>query len=168
MGGYTLAYFAGDHVTGLNAIERALMLNPSSAHAWSARGLVYFFLNDPDRAAEAQLRAMRLSPLDPLGYLFTFGLALAHFVAGRYEETVKWIDRTLGEQPRLASAVRIKAAACALLGHLEEAKGWARQLLELHPGFAVAPFVASIRIYASPDFIAPYAEGLRKAGLPER
>jgi adenylate cyclase len=167
MGGYTLAYFAGDHVTGLNAIERALMLNASSAHAWSARGLVYFFLNDPDQAAEAQLRAMRLSPLDPLGYLFTFGLALAHFAACRYEETIEWIDRTLSEQPRLASAVRIKAAASALLDRLEEAHKCGGRLLDLHPGFEIAPFVASIRIYAAPEFIALYAEGLRKAGLPE-
>jgi adenylate cyclase len=150
MGGYTLAYFAGDNVMALNAIGRALKLNASCAHAWTVKGLVHFFQNDPDPAAEAQRRAMRLSPLDPLGYLFTFGLALAHFVAGRYDEAIKWIEHTLGEQPRFAPAVRIKAALCALLDRLDEAHSWASRLLELDPGFAItplAPLGASIRIY---------------------
>jgi hypothetical protein len=57
----------------------------------------------PDAAVEAFDRAMRLSPLDPLDYLFSCGLSMAHAVAGRYEEAGLWADRSLREQPRLAS-----------------------------------------------------------------
>ena len=73
----------------------------------------------------------------------------------------------LGEQPRLASAVRIKVASCALLDRLEEADKWARRLLELNPGFTVTAFIASIKVFNSPEVTAVYAEGLRKAGLRE-
>src|SRR6516165_8497309 len=38
MGGFTLALFAGDHATATDAVNRALVLNPNSAYAWSTRG----------------------------------------------------------------------------------------------------------------------------------
>ena len=38
MGGFTIAYVAGEHGTAANVIDRALTLNPNSAQAWSASG----------------------------------------------------------------------------------------------------------------------------------
>jgi tetratricopeptide (TPR) repeat protein len=89
MGGYAISALAGDHATAGAIIDRALTLNPNSAHAWMAKGLVSCFLNRPEPAIEAFERAMRLSPLDPLGHVFTWGLALAHFIAGRYEQSLE-------------------------------------------------------------------------------
>jgi adenylate cyclase len=82
----TLSIFAGDHATAANAIDRALIINPNSAHAWMAKGFVSCATSRPGPAVEAFKRAMRLSPLDPLGYLFMGGLAMAHVVAQQYEE----------------------------------------------------------------------------------
>jgi TolB-like protein len=97
---HKLSYFTGDHATAGNVVDRALALNPNSAHAWMVRGLVWNMQSQPDRAIEALEHAIRLSPLDPLGArAFTILTAAAHFHAGRYELAIEWADRTLAAQP---------------------------------------------------------------------
>jgi adenylate cyclase len=110
---------------------------------------------------------MRLSPLDPLGFLFKGGLVIAHMAAGRYHEAMEWVDQTLREQPRYAAAVRWKASLCGLLGRAEEGQEWVRRAQELYPGLTIAKlerFYAPINV---PETAAIHVEGLRKAGLPE-
>lgn len=121
MGASTLSILAGDHAAALTAIDRALALNPNSAPAWTWRGWVLVWLGQSDRAIEAFENSLRLSPLDPLGWYPTAGIGFAHALAGRYEAAVEWADRSLREQPRYASVIRFKAAACARLGRIEEA-----------------------------------------------
>ena len=166
MAGYTLSFFGHEHATAKNFIDRALTLNPNSAHGWMASGFVSVLQNRPDRAIPAYNRGMRLSPLDPLGRAFTMGLALAHFAAGRYEEAIQWIDRTLGEEPRHRPAMRTKAACCAYLDRTEEARDWVSRVLEFEPGLTIARFKASATHFP-PEILGVYLEGLRKAGLPE-
>jgi len=167
MAGNSLSFFAGEHAIGARAIDRALTLNPNSAHAWVARGLVSYRLNRPDQAIEAFKRAMRLSPLDPVAYLMTGGLALAHVIAGRYEEAIEWADRSLRELPRFESALRNRVAACAHLGRIEEARDGLERLLELQPDLTIAKFKALYAVTLPPKVLDIYVEGYRKAGLPE-
>src|SRR5712691_11197356 len=107
-----------------------------------ARGYVSYFQNRPGPAIDAFERAMRLSPLDPLGYLFTCGLAFAHVIAGRYEEAMEWADRSLRELPRFRTAVNMKVILCAHLGRIEEAREWLGRLLEIVPGLTIARYKA--------------------------
>jgi predicted Zn-dependent protease len=71
----TNSILAHEHAVAASAIERALKLNPNSAHAWMARGWVACCLNQPGQAIDALTHAVRLSPLDPLGYFFRCRLA---------------------------------------------------------------------------------------------
>ena len=168
MGGYVIAVFAAERSTANSVIQRALMLNPNSAYAWSANGWVLCFGNQPRPAIEAFERAMRLSPLDPLGYTFAGGLALAHLAAGRYEEAAEWADRSLREQPRYSIAIRMKVVSFAQLDRLDEARYWLKRLLELQPGLTIAGWKASYGApFLSPELLGVYVKGLRKAGVPE-
>ena len=45
-----------------------------------ARGWMACFRNDPRTAIESLKHAVRLSPIDPNGYFFSGGLALAYFI----------------------------------------------------------------------------------------
>jgi adenylate cyclase len=162
-----LSFFAGDHATAADAVDRALKLNPSSAHAWLVRAFVSYRQNQPDAAIEALQRAMRLSPLDPLNWIFTAGLAAYHVIAGRYEEAIEWAGRSLRQMPRYESALRNKVVACAHLGRIEEARDGLEQLLKLQPGLTVAQYDITYGTVFSPQIHAVYLEGLRKAGLPE-
>jgi TolB-like protein len=167
MGGWGIFILAGERASGLSAIERALALNPNSALAWNASGWAQGFSNRPDLAIEALQRAMRLSPLDPRRWNFYGGLALAHLVAGRHEEATEWADRALHEQPRATAVLGFKAAACGHLGRVEEGGECVRRLLKLRPGFTVASAKKALGTFVSPEVLAIFLEGYRKAGLPE-
>src|SRR5579863_1032664 len=169
MAGYTIAVLAGEPSTALAAIDRALALNPNSALAWSARGWVLDMQNQPGPAIEALREAMRLSPLDPLAYLFAAGLAFVHMVARQHEEAIKWADRTLQAQPRHIVAMRMKLVCLAFLGRTDDAREWLKNVLAVQPGLTVAGWKASIAAMSifSPELFALYADGLRKAGVPE-
>jgi len=110
---------------------------------------------------------MRLSPLDPLGFFFTAGIAAAHLAAGRYEEAVEWADRASREFPRYESSTRYKLIALAHLGRIEEAREWLARELELHPGLTVTGVKAAYAKAFAPELLAKFVEGCRKAGLPE-
>jgi tetratricopeptide (TPR) repeat protein len=125
------------------------------------------FLNRPGPAIEALGRAVRLSPLDPLGYLFAAGLSFAYPVAHRYEEAIEWADRSLEQQPRFVIPIRLRSALCAYLDRLDEAREWLGRLLEMQPGLTIAKCKAAAEVWFSREFLAWYLEGLRKAGLPE-
>jgi TolB-like protein len=166
MGGWAIALLAGERAIGLAAIERALELNPNSALAWNFSGWVHGFSNCPALAIEALQRAMRLSPLDPQRWMFEGGLALAHLIAGRYEEAVEWADRALQENPRAMAVLRFKAAACGLLGRIEEGRECVRRFRELVPGSTIASFKIFTQLLTH-EFGALYLDGLRNAGMPE-
>jgi tetratricopeptide (TPR) repeat protein len=167
MAGRTLEFLAGEHAAGTRIIDRALALNPNSAHAWMVRGSVSVGQNQPDRAIEAFNHAMRLSPLDPLRRAFALGLGAAHFAAGRYEEAIEWSDQPLAAQPDYRPALRIKIASLAQLGQIEAARDWLGRLLDLEPGLTITGWKEALKHF-SPELLAAYAEGLRKAGLPEK
>jgi TolB-like protein/class 3 adenylate cyclase len=167
MAAITVAFHAGDCTIAARAVDRALVLNPNSAHAWFVRGVVSYYENRPERSIEAFERAMRLSPLDPLGHIFTGGLAVAHLIAARYEEAIEWADRSLREVLRYESALRNRVVACAHLGRIEEARDWLGRLLQIVPGLTIARYKAHRAVYLPPEILNIYVEGLRKAGLPE-
>jgi TolB-like protein len=167
MAGFTLSHLAGEHAFAIAAIERALVLNPNCAHAWMVHGYVRCFSNQPESAIDSIRRAIRLSPLDPLGYFFRQCIALAHFAAGRYEEAVVWIDKSLAEQPRFLPAVRLNVALSGYLRQTDEGGRWLARLLELYPGLTVARLTSFFATFYVPEIRVRYLEGLRKAGLPE-
>jgi TolB-like protein len=165
-GGLALAYVAGDLEGGEAMIDRALMLNPNLTAAWYASGWVKAFLGETEISIEHVARAMRLSPLDPLMFLMQGVTALAHFVAGHYDEASEWAAKAAREQPNFLGAIRNMAASNALSGRLKEAKKALAQARVLDPELRISNLKYRVGPYRPEDF-ARFAEGLRLAGLPE-
>jgi Flp pilus assembly protein TadD len=109
---------------------------------------------------------MRLSPLDPILYNMHAGTAFAHFHADRYDEAISWAKRALREQPNNPTANRVLVASNALAGHKNEAQEAMAHLRELDPSFRVSN-LSEVFALLRPEDLARFAEGLRKAGLPE-
>jgi TolB-like protein len=164
-GGFALAYVADD-LDGPAFVERALLLNPNLASAWYHSGRAKVWLGEPEVAIEHLAKAMRLSPLDPLMFGLQHTTGLAHFLAGRYEEALIWESKALRERPGLLPALRLVTASNALAGKLEEAKKALARLLELDPTLRISNLRDYSMVHRPEDF-AKYADGLRKAGLPE-
>jgi TolB-like protein len=163
--GFTLAFLAGENDAALSAIDRAIVVNPNFALAFGLRALVLVFLNRPEEAILAAQQAMRLSPRDPLTFLFVQAHAFAHLAAGHYEAGMPWADEALRQNGGLP-ALRFKLSLCGHLGRLGEAKECLHRLRELHPKPTVASVMRDVSRGVAPEVAARMADGLRKAGVP--
>jgi tetratricopeptide (TPR) repeat protein len=166
MGGYALAFVAHDLDGGAALIDRALSMNPNLAWAWHSSGWVRDFLGEPEVAIKHLEHGMRLSPLDPFVFRAYAGLACSHLLAGRYEESASWAEKALQRRPNLLVAVREAAASNALAGRLPKAQEAMARLRQFDPELRISNFTDWLPL-RQPQDIAKYAEGLRKAGLPE-
>jgi adenylate cyclase len=144
-----------------------LILNPNCARASRGKGYVLVRQNCPEPALDAFHRALRLSPLDPLGFIITAGIAFVHLAAGQYPAALEWADRSSREFPRYAPAIRYKVVALAHLGRIAEARHALERELELHRGLTIAAVHAHYAPAFAPELLAVFVEGYRKAGLPE-
>jgi TolB-like protein len=165
-GGLALAYVAGDLEGGEALIDRALVLNPNLMAGWYASGWVKAFLGETEIAIEHVARAMRLSPLDPLMFLMQGVTALAHFVAGQYDEAVEWAAKAAREQPNFSGAIRNMAASNALSGRMQEARRALARVRRHDPGLRLSNLKDRVGPYR-PEDLARFTEGMRLAGLPE-
>jgi TolB-like protein/Flp pilus assembly protein TadD len=163
---YTLFLLAGETAMAAAALDRVLALNPNAAHAWSARGSIHATRNQPEAAIDATERARRLSPFDPHSFLYAFNIALAHLAARRFEQATECADRCLHDQPRMASAMRVKVVALAHLDRLDEARAELGRLLAIDPKLTIAGYRAYAH-FISPEVLEVYVTGLRLAGLAE-
>ncbi len=164
--GYALAYVVGEVEQGAVCLDRAVALNPNLSIALGISGWVKLWLGDLDSAIDLQARAMRLSPRDPEAFWMESATAFAHLCAGRYAEGSLWADRSLSHKADQLPSLAFSAAADAHLGHLERARKTIARLLELEPGMRIT-IVKSLGPFRCAEHFARFAEGLRKAGLPE-
>ena len=151
---------------GAAALDRALALNPNAAHAWMARGRIHALRNQPEAAIEASERARRLSPFDPYAFFYAGTIAIAHLAARRFEQAIEWADRASHGQPGMVTAMRVKVAANAHLGHLDTARAELRRVLAVDPKLTIAGYRERAH-HAAPEVRELLVTGLRLAGLPE-
>lgn len=164
--GLALGYVIGDYEAGSALVDRALVLNPNCAAAWSASGCLKACHDDPDIAIEHLSRARRLSPLDPLTFFMQCFTAFAHFAAGRYDAAWPLAEAASRAQPYYLTGLRVAAASNAMAGRLDAASKHIARSLRLDPELTLSNLkhrVGQIR----PDYFARYVEALRLAGLPE-
>jgi tetratricopeptide (TPR) repeat protein len=165
-GGYALVFVVHDLDDGAAYIERALALNPNLAWSLHSSGWTKAFLGEPDAAIKHLSEAMRLSPLDPLNFRAQGGIAFAHFLAGRYDEAIKWAQSALRERPNYLAAIRELAAASALAGRLPEAQKAMARLRQIDPTMRASTVKDWVPL-RRPEDLKKLQEGLQKAGLPD-
>ena len=165
-GGHALAWFVRDLDVAAACLDRALVLNPNLAVAWHLSGWIRAYRGELDLAIEHHTRGIRLSPLDPALFNMHGGVAFAHFLAGRYDEATSWGQKALQEGPNYPTTNRILAASYALAERLSEAQQAMARLRQLDPALKVSNLSDVIPVRRAED-LTKFAEGLRKAGLPE-
>jgi tetratricopeptide (TPR) repeat protein len=163
--GFALLHVVGDFDFGATCISRALALNPNLAAAWYFGGWASANLGEPDIAIERLTCAMRLNPLDLFPFPIGIAMSWAQFVAGRYEEAATLGRRAVHQKPNFLPGIRIFAAACAMAGHLDEAKVAIWRMRELDPAFRISSIQYLIPI-RRPEDAARYENALRVAGFP--
>ncbi len=165
-GGHALAHFAGDLDGGIAMHDRAVMLNPNLAAAWFLGGFLRVWHGEPDGAIERFGRAMRLSPRDPEIYRMRAGMAAAHLFARRFDEASACAEQASGDLPDFLLVAAVAAASHTLAGRIEEGRKAMDHLRQLDPALRISKLRDWLPIRRAAD-LATFADGLRKAGLPE-
>jgi TolB-like protein/Tfp pilus assembly protein PilF len=164
--GHALGHLVGDLDGGIALLDRALVLNPNHAPAWFLGGFLRVWHGEPDGAIEHFARAMRLSPLDPEMYRMQAGMAAAHLFARRFDVASSWAEKAYRNLPSFLMVVSIIAASHALAGRQERARRAMQHVRQLDPTLRIATLKDWLPIHR-PNDLSIFADGLRKAGLPE-
>ena len=147
--------------------ERAISLNPNLAVAWCFSGLSQLYLGQPEEALRRINQAIRLSPSDPHVFFFDMSLIMPYLMNGDCANAIEAGRRAVELNPMFSSAYKGYLAALGWMHPTREAGGVLHRLLALEPGFSVETAITRSPL-KRPEDIARYAEGLRRAGLPER
>jgi TolB-like protein/class 3 adenylate cyclase len=164
--GFAAAAILGDLGTAVHLMDRALAANANLALMWAQSAYVRAWLGEPDLALVHVERARRLSPVDPHMFTMNGAEALAHFIAGRYEEAFAAAETALRQNPFFSPGTRLAVASAALLGRTEDARKYFARLQMLDPQLRVSNLGERIFLHR-PDDYARLAEGLRRGGVPE-
>src|SRR3954471_22068278 len=146
------------------AFRKAVELNPSSASARGALSHGLAFAGRDDEAIERAEEAIRLSPLDPDMALFLGSIAVAHYCAGRFADTVRYTSEVLRLRPGFQGAQRLLCAALAQTGRTEEARIFLATVRREQPQLSIAWIRQSVP-YQTPDLMELFLNGMRQAGL---
>lgn len=165
--GFALAEVTGQLNDGAAFVEQALALNPNLASAWLFSGWIRIYLGEPDAAIERVARAMSLSPQDPQIFCMHGAIACAHIGAGRFAAALQSAAAPMREHPNFLMSNCIATTSAALAGRLEEAQKTMVRLRQIDPRLSISNvnYVIGAQLRAK-DF-DKWADGLRKAGLPE-
>jgi adenylate cyclase len=143
--------------------RRALALNPNFAAAHGYLGWTLAFDGQADQAITHLEEAIRLSPHDPQNAIFNTGLAVAHYLEGRYTDAVEYSRKTLQQRSAFTAGHRIYCASLAQDGQIDEAREALARLKEMHPDLSIAWIERHVPYTPGP--MAKFLEGMRKAGL---
>ena len=113
----------------IEALEKAVKLNPGSVVANNFLGDAYLRIADFDRALKYELRA---AELDPLGPIQLTDLATISLIQGDYESVLNFTNRALSLDSTFLHALMYQNQAYYFLGDVEQLKR-VMQMLEAVP-----------------------------------
>jgi adenylate cyclase len=153
----------GEHDAAVEAVERAMALNPNLTDWRFAEVLV--LSGEPERGIALARRHMRLDPFYvPLAPGW---LGLAHYMLKAYAEALPPLRECAARAPGLRGSHLWLAMAYARLGRLEEARSEAAEALRIDPKWTINGVARRLFSFKRADDREHFFDGMRKAGLPE-
>ena len=163
--GHTCTTRSRDYDEALNLFDRALDSSPNDAETLMWSSPTYSFIGEAGEGIRRAERAISLSPHDPFLFRYEHFLSIGHYSAGDFTAAVDYGRRSLQRNPHYTSNLRLTAAALVGLGHKDEARALTKKVMELQPGFRVAPFIAQ-QAFRDEDRRNQFGNQLLDAGLP--
>jgi len=153
----------------LREFEFAVSLEANLATAHAYLGLMKVFLGRAGETRSHVTEAMRLSPRDPLLFLWHFFIGVADIHLGRVVHALESLRRSVEINPNWGLSQFVLAGTLGLAGLLAEAVEVCVVARRLAPNFTIAKFRAEA-VSDNPGYLAQrehFCEGLRLAGVPE-
>jgi adenylate cyclase len=163
--GFAKSFLTDDFNTAAEMVDRAVALNPNSAHAWNHRGQAYLLGGQCAESVRSFERGIRLSPLDPYLYMSLAGMGFGLIELRRFDEAAAAGRKALRQNQAFAATYHCLASALGHLGREAEMREVVARLLELEPKFRISEWVKRGAQWSKYNKLV--IEGVRKAGLPE-
>jgi adenylate cyclase len=164
--GFVLVMVARDYDSGLDAVRRALKLNPGAGFVAHLSSAALVFGGNPEDALVHAERAMVLSPMDPALFMFLTIAGFAHLFSGRPDQALDLAKRSVALYPDWDSIYWVLIAAYVQLDRLVDARAALPKLLSLSPGLTVSSARERLPI-RTPASLEMILDGFRRAGMPE-
>jgi len=153
------------HSAAINEFDRSLQLNPNFHQAIGNLGMAQAYGGEPEKGIEQIERSIRADPRGP-GMFFRFQhMAECHFIAGRYQEALDWLDKCLLRHGNYGDVLRLMTICQSHLGRIEEARATLQKWRGLFPASTIANVYRPP--YQNSADLKRYLDGLRHAGLSE-
>jgi DNA-binding SARP family transcriptional activator/TolB-like protein len=166
LAGHVRAFLMKRATEALMLHERSLALNPNLAITWCFSGFAYSYLGDQTTALERMRQAIQLSPSDPHLFFLQSALVMPLLLRGEYREAAEAGRGAIELNPWFSSTFKGYLSVLGHLGCREQAAETLTRLLKLEPEFTIRNAIRRSPMLLSAD-LERYAEGLRRAGLPE-
>jgi adenylate cyclase len=148
------------------AVDRALRKAPFDAEVLAYAALVHLYAGEAEAALDCVRKAERYGRLSPFRVAISFTRATALIQTGRDEAALAELDRHFGDVREAPTMYRIRAAALAHLGRIDEARAAIGEVLRLVPDDTVRGLRDRNGFIDTPSN-RRFLDGLRLAGLPE-
>jgi tetratricopeptide (TPR) repeat protein len=155
-----------DFDLAMSTARRALATNPNMMHVVVTSAIAELHLGDLALADALSVRALALSPADPMRFLPLIARAHVAIVEHRPADALPLAAEALALSLSYAPTHWMLAAAQALTGRIDEARKSCARLVETIPGTTIAS-IRRGQPKKLPERIEPVLDGLRLAGLPE-
>jgi adenylate cyclase len=151
--------YAGEVDPAMAEYDRAIALNPHDPDVLVEYGSALAYVGRPGEGLVLLEKAVALNPVAPDWYLWFLGDA--HFCRGAYAEAL----RVLGRMRDPRQGLRLLAASATLVGDVEAARAYGREVLRTQPGFTISRWASTLP-GSDAEVMNRFVEGLKGAGLP--
>ncbi|MEQ1956810.1 BTAD domain-containing putative transcriptional regulator [Mesorhizobium yinganensis] len=152
-----------EHERAATSLKRALQINPNCSLAHGALGTVLAWAGRPDAAVKSNEIALQINPDDPSIFFRHFGLALAHYLALRYDQALVHASAVVQARPVWWLGLLLFAASLAQSGQLGDAGRVLGELTRVLPDTALSAL--NVLPFASARNREHLLEGVAKAGV---
>jgi adenylate cyclase len=156
-----------DYENAVKEAQKAINLAPGAAFPYHNLASVLLFSGKSHESIDYFNKAIRIDPFpSPNRY---FELGFAYFLTGDYEKAVSVSKKACALAPDSEGCHRTLAAAYGMLGKQTEARAEAAELIRIVPEWSIEGWKQrQSYVYKNQADVDHIAEGLRRAGLPER
>lgn len=137
-----------------NAFEKAVNFNSSNEEAWEGFLVSIMEQNNWNKLIDESKNAIEKMPDNFIGYLYSGG---GLHEIGKYQESLKMIDKSLKYNVNDAISLNIKAGSLSYLENYQESQIYCLKSLEFNPNDVMALNILGYDLF----YLGKYEEGLR-------
>jgi adenylate cyclase len=142
--------------------ERAVALAPGMMSTNQCLAMSLYYASRAEEAIPFFQKAIRLNPVGSTGVYLNFAAALKN--TGRFDEAVAAYKKSIQRAPDNIFAHIGMAVTCIMMGHEEEARAEAAEVLKINPNFSVDSWAESL-VFRDQSDTDRIVNALRKTGL---